>query len=169
VIDKLILLGGAILSSHTMSSMAAEHSVDLYNKVYIDVTCSVVKGIATLKFHNMTGTYVNIEGANDKFGIWESDAIKVVQKKSYSEHYTRWEYARKNKFSSYEDNDPISSLVLAPYSKREFDIFYDKEFELKSGDEYVLYLTFSAYINSYPLDFKVFRSNRLLTSSDNCY
>lgn len=166
---KLILLGVAILSSHTMFSMAAEHSVDLYNKVYIDVNCSVVKGIATLKFHNMTGTYVNIESANDKLGVWESNAIKVVQKKSYSEHYTRWEYAKKSKFSSYEGNEPVSNLVLAPYSKREFDVFYDEEFELKSGDEYVLYLTFSAYINNYPFDFKVFRSNRLFVSSDNCH
>lgn len=166
---KLILLGVAILSSHTMFSMAAEHSAGLYNNVYIDVTCSVVKGIATLKLHNMTGIYVNIESANDKLGIWESNAIKVIQKKSYSEHYTRWEYAKKSKLSSYEGNESVSSLVLAPYSKREFDVFYDEEFELKSGDEYVLYLTFSVYINSYPFDFKIFRSNRLFVSNDNCH
>lgn len=166
---KMIMLVGGILSPFTMFSMASEHSDDgLYNEVYIDAACSEVKGFLTFNFHNMTGSYVNIESANDKLGIWDSYAVKVVQEESYSNHYTRWEYAKKSKVADYENNEPISSLVLPPYSRRKFNVFYDAAFDLKSGERYVLYLTFSAYINSYPFDFKVFRTNKLFISSNNC-
>ncbi|PCK29557.1 hypothetical protein [Pseudoalteromonas piscicida] len=166
--NKLIMLGGVILSSYTMFSMAVEHSSELYNEVDIEVSCSEGKGFLSLNFYNMSGTYVNIESENDKLGIWDSYAVKVIQEGSYSKHYTRWVHAKKSKTLGYESDASMSSLVLPPYSKRKFNVFYEASFELKSAKSYILYLTFSSYINSYPFDFKVFRSNELVVSNKNC-